>query len=111
LGSYAPVTENENGVYLFAAVPQGAHTIRVSASGYASSQKVATIDSSDQFVYVFPMNTGSDSGEGEGEGDNGGPGCAAQSLTRGSAVGDWALVFVLVLTLLLLGACWRPVRR
>ena len=66
-GSYAPVTENSNGVYLLAAVSPNTYTMTVSASSFLEGAKTAAVGPGDTASLVFPMAAATE-GEGEGEG-------------------------------------------
>ncbi|HEO72324.1 MAG TPA: carboxypeptidase regulatory-like domain-containing protein [Candidatus Hydrogenedentes bacterium] len=56
-GSFNPVSQNENGVYLFAAVPPAVYTFTVTAPGFATATNVQSVGAGTQTALTFAMKT------------------------------------------------------
>ena len=70
LGTFAPVTENTDGVYTFVCVPGGTYNVIASATDYDSMSKSVTVNDGDTATPSFPLSV--DSGNNDNDGLCGG---------------------------------------
>lgn len=106
-GSFSPVTENTEGVYMLACLSAGDYTVSVTAPGLENKSQNAQVADGQELVLTFPMSVKSAEGEGEGEGEGGCMGGSIETLGpgRGDSPHGNLLVIILLLTAL---ACSRP---
>jgi hypothetical protein len=72
---YSPVTQNLNGVYTFAAIPQGNYTVTATAgSSYQSRSQAVSVGSGQTVSVTLPLVTAEEEGEGEGQEEGEGEG-------------------------------------
>jgi len=83
LGSFAPVTDNTDGVYTFACVPGGTYTVTASASNYDNKAKSVTVSDGDTASPSFPLTVDS--------GNNGNGGLCGGSKLLETKMAEWAL--------------------
>ncbi len=68
VGSFSPVTNNTNGVYIIACLAAGDYGLGVSANSYLDASRNVAAKSGEVAAVVMPIKK-LDSGEGEGEGE------------------------------------------
>jgi len=83
LGTFAPVTENTNGVYTFVCVPGGTYNVTASATDYDSKSKSVTVNDGKTAAPSFPLSVKS--------GNNGNGGLCGSSKLLDTKVAESAL--------------------
>ena len=83
LGSFAPVTENTDGVYAFVCVPGGTYNVTASATNYNNKSKSVTVSDGDTAAPSFPLSVDS--------GNNGNGGLCGGSKLLDTKVAESAL--------------------
>ena len=83
LGTFAPVTENTDGVYTFVCVPGGTYNVTASATNYDSKSKSVTVSEGDAAAPSFPLGVDS--------GNNGNGGLCGGSKLLDTKVAESAL--------------------
>ncbi len=115
---YAPVTDNVDGVYTFAAVPAGAYMLSLAAPGYDSYTQAVQVESGALLSLMYALNPeviegegeGEEAREGEDEGDSDGvapTGCFGGAIDGGPTLptGSWGDVGLYMLVIVALLAC------
>ncbi len=102
-GSYSPVTENDEGVYSFAAVSPGSYSVTVTAPGYGGGGQSVSLDGGDLVSIAVPLEyTGGTEGEPEGEVEPPPNGCQCFNKAAPAGLPDSADALVNALGLLVL---------